>query len=477
MAYTYDAIRSFDGVRMDLSDYLLPKGASNDACNMDTRNGALKTCKGFSRAVPALLPTGSQPKRMYVYTTASGKRYLALTANKLYRYNETTQAWTALYTFSQSIRAEAVDFLPIRIGSDNRLLIAYGNGQMLTYDAPTNQIERFGSTEMLSDRHVCFAELYFGRLFAAGDASCPCRLYWSKAPGGSRSIDDWRQDPDSENVSGGFVDVGVDDDPITGLFALSNQLLIFKRDTLYRLLGDRPANYRVLPVDAAFLQPQHTGCVRYADRLYFLTESGLCCYDGQTVRRPGNFRALEPFLREEASLADVRAAACGDTLYFAVHTPEVAAGNDVVIEYDVLRDRYMLRRGFLTADLFSTHGSLYALLDTGKTVLFDDSDDYDGDPILAWWWTPRIDFGHKETTKKLLSLMADGTGRIRVVAMSNGGVHQSEVTFAQTTDAVTEIPLQTVGRVFRLCFTNVDAEPMTMEAGCTLLYDVQRRPV
>ena len=477
MAYTYDAIKSFDGVRMDLSDYLLPRGTSPDACNMDTRTGALKTCKGFSRAVQGLLPTGAQPQRLYVYTSAAGKRYLALTANKLYRYNEAAEAWRALYPFAQPVRGEAVDFLPVRIGSADRLLIAYGNGQMLTYDAETDEIERFGSAEQLSDRPVCYAELYFGRLFAAGDASYPGRLYWSKAPGGNRSIDDWRQDPDSENVSGGFVDVGVDGDPITGLFALSNQLLIFKRDTLYRLLGDRPGNYRVLPVDAAFLQPQHTGCVRYADRLYFLTESGLCCYDGQTVRRPGSFRALEPFLREEANLQNVRSAACGDTLYFAVHTPEVAAGNDVVIEYDVLRDRYMLRRGFYCADLYSTHGELYALLDTGKAVLFDDSDDYDGDPIQAWWWTPRIDFGHKETTKKLLSLMADGTGRIKVVALSNGGVQQSESTFVTTTDAVTEIPLRGVGRVFRLCFSNVDAEPMTLEAGCTLLYDVQRRPV
>ena len=476
MAYTYDLFKAFDGVRMDLNDYLLPRGCSPDACNMDTRTGALRTAKGFSKAVPALLPNGASPQRLYVYATEQGNRYLALAGNKLYLYRAAAQAWQAIHTFSESVVAETTDFLPIRIGSDNRLLIAYGGGQMLTFDAPTEAVALFGSAAKLSDRPVCYAELYFGRLFAAGDGDYPSRLYWSKAPGGDRTVEDWRQDPASENVSGGFVDVGVDDDPITGLFALSNQLLIFKRDTLYRLLGDRPSNYRVVPVDAAFQQPLHTGCVRYADRLYFLTKGGLCCYDGQTVRRPGSFRALEPFLNE-ASLDNVRSAACCDTLYFAVHTGEVPSGNDVVIEYDVLRDRYMLRRGFIAADLFGAHGVLYALTDTGKAVRFDDSDTYDGTPIQAWWWTPKLDLGHKEANKTLLSLTADGTGKLSVQALSNGGGHQTLITFPRTTDSVAEIPLRSVGRVFRLCFSNVSGEPMTMEAAVTLHYDVQRRPV
>lgn len=474
MAFTYDLIRSFEGVRMDLSEYLLPKGSSPDACNMDTRTGALRTAKGFQKAVNASLPNGELPQRLYIHnTTEQGRRYLALTSDRLYLYRN---AWMPIHTFSEPVRAETVDFLPIRIGSEDRLLIACGNGQMLTFDAAENAVTPFGSAEMLSDRPVCYAELYFGRLFAAGDRACPSRLYWSKAPGGNRTVEDWRQDPAGENVSGGFVDVGVDDDPITGLFALSNQLLIFKRDTLYRLYGDRPSNYRVLPVDASFLQPLHTGCVRYADRLYFLTAGGLCCYDGQTVRRPGCFRSLEPFLRE-ASMEHVRSAACGDTLYFAVHTREVVQGNDVVIEYDVLRDRYMLRRGFYTADLFGAHGTLYALLDNGKTVRFDDSDTYDGDKIQAWWWTPRFDLGYKEANKTLLSLTADGTGKIAVAALANGGVHQTQITFPVTTDTVAQIPLRGVGHVFRLCFSNVNGEPMTMDASVTLHYDMQRRPV
>ena len=241
---------------------------------------------------------------------------------------------------------------------------------MLKYGAEDDYVEVFGTSEKLSDKSVSYIELYFGRLFAAGDPNAPARLYWSKAPGGGRTIDDWRSDEASENVSGGFVDVGVDDDPITGLFALSNQLLIFKRDSLYRLLGDRPGNYRVISVDAAFRQPLHTGCVRYADRLFFLSSGGLCFYDGQTVRKSAAFAALEPLLRN-ANLSGIRAAACDDTLYFAIRARYGAPYNDTVIEYDVLRDRFMLRNGFTAVDLCTVHGFLYLLTGAGKFVVFD----------------------------------------------------------------------------------------------------------
>ena len=251
--------------------------------------------------------------------------------------------------------------------------------------------------------------LHFGRLFAAGNMLKPSRLYWSKTPGGDRTIDDWRSDPASENVSGGFVDVGIGNDPITGLFPLSNQLIIFTRNSMYRLLGDRPSNFRVLAVDAAVGMPAHMACLRYADRLYFMTDSGLCCYDGQTVRRPQNAAAMAPLLKA-SYLECMASAACDDKLYFAFRTSASETYCDRMIEYDLLRDRCMLRSGFHLVDLATASGKLYALTDAGRPVCFDESDSYDGDPIDAWWVTPCMDLGHKEAVKTLLSLTATGSG-------------------------------------------------------------------
>lgn len=475
MAYQTTILPSFGSVRMDIGEGLLKPDMSPDACNVDTRSGALCTSSGFSRVLPTLTLAGTPFERMYLYSTEHGNRCIAVAQDMMYYYNEPTGAWRSLYQFFRDVTGERMDFLKVRIGTEDRLLIACGREPMLMYDAQTNFVEPFGSAEKLSDKSVSYVELYFGRLFAAGDPAAPARLYWSKAPGGGRTIDDWRSDETSENVSGGYVDVGVDDDPITGLFALSNQLLIFKRDSLYRLLGDRPGNYRITAVDAAFRQPLHTACVRYADRLFFLTDAGLCFYDGQTVRKSAAFRAFEPLLRN-ANLNGIRAAACDDTLYFAIRARYGAPDNDTLIEYDVLRDRFMLRNGFTAADLCTVHGALYMLTGAGKLVVFDNNTTYDGDPIHAWWSTPALDFGRKDTNKTLLRLTASGDGRIGVRAVSDGGTYETSARLSSVPLGVTEIPLRGVGRVFRLRFSSVNGEPFTLDAPVTLLVDQQKRP-
>ena len=474
MAYTYGVLPAFSGVRMDLSESLMRADQSPDACNMDSRAGDLRTATGFSRALQGVLP--ETPVRMTIYPCGNSVRFLALTQNALYYYHSSRREWRQIHTFETTIHPERVDFLGIRLGSADRLLILYGTGQAVTYNATTQEVEPFGSAEKLSDVHVSLGEMYFGRLFAAGNMLEPSRLYWSKAPGGDRMIDDWRQDPASENVSGGFADIGIGDEPITGLWALSNQLLIFTRNNMYRLLGDRPSNYRIVEVDAAFQNPVHTACVRYADRLYFLTDSGLCFYDGQTVRRTAQAKALLPLLKT-ADLSGAVAAACGDTLYFAFRASAQSAGFDTMIEYDITRDCCMLRSGFLLADLVTHEGKLYAVTVDGRVVRFDDSTDYDGAPISAWWRMPATDLGHREMNKTLLSLTASGAGTVAIRAESNGGSYETQATFSETPLSVAEIPLRGVGRVFTLRFSNVNGQPMRLDAKAALLFDLQRRPV
>lgn len=475
MAYQTVSLPSFGSVRMDLSEGLLKPDMSPDACNVDTRSGALRTAFGFSRVMPETLEAITPFERMYVYATERGNRYLAASQDMLYYYDAVSGIWRPLYQFERTAVGERMDFLKVRIGTEGRLLIACGEEPLITFDAATNTVDVFGTEQKESYHTISYVELYFGRLFAAGDPQAPARLYWSKAPGGGRTIDDWRSDEASENVSGGYVDVGVDDDPITGLFAMSNQLLIFKRDSLYRLLGDRPGNYRIIRVDAAFRQPLHTACVRYADRLFFLTEAGLCFYDGQTVRKSAAFRALDPIL-QNANLSGIRSAACDDTLYFAIRMRYDAPYNDTLIEYDVLRDRFMLRSGFTAVDLCTVHGTLYLLTGAGKYVAFDNNTSYDGDPIQAWWTTPAMDLGRKDTNKTLLRLTASGEGRIGVRAVSDGGTYETQIRLSSVPLGVTEIPLRGVGRVFRLRFSSVNGAPFTIDAPVTLLFDQQKRP-
>ena len=475
MAMQSRTLSSFGSMRQDRNDYISSPDTSPDACNMDTRDGCLAVASGFSPAVQSTAPGSERLKRLYGYAGPSGLQFLVCTDTKLYACDADSGVWTALHTFQSAVGERKVDFLPVKIGTQEYILIASGVGQTVKWDGEASSAVPFGSAQMLSDVAVNFVEPYYGRLFAAGDAAAPARLYWSKTPGDDRTIEDWRSADASADVSGGFADVGTDSDPITGLMALSNQLLIFKRDSLYRLLGDRPTNYRILPVDAAYTRPIHTACVRYADRLYFLTATGLCFFDGQTVRRPNNYRALCSLL-ERCSLDGCEAAACGDMLYFAVREHD-ATYNDVVIEYDVLRGTFMVRRGFTVAGMTAVRGVLYVLTGEGKLEAFDGSPTYDGQPIEAWWETPRFDLGNKHVKKALGELACTGAGDpVRVIVKTGGQSYPMTLTFPSEDDCVAETILRGEGRVFRLRLENIDGGHFRLDTGVTLRFDAQLRP-
>lgn len=472
MSYHTLKLDAFAGIVTDKSENNLSLNNSPDACNMDTQGGKLSVAKGFSRVLPALLPFNAK-HRLFVMEKGDELIAIACCSEGIYKYYTDIDAWVPIFLFTgYSISPSLFDFQLARIGSEEYLLIAYGHDTPLKWDLSSSNANYFGSAQQLSDSSQNFLEIYYNRLFAAGNPEYPARLFWSKAPGDNRTIEDWRMDNNSPNVSGGHVEVGIDSDPITGLFALSNQLLIFKRDSLYRLLGDRPSNFRILPVEATLEQPLHTACVLRGDKLYFLTKSGLCYYDGQTVQHPRYSTALDSVL-SKADLSGCVASACGNMLYFAIKEDPSSQCNDALIEFDVTRETFMIRRGFKIEDMCSCHNKQYILTDTGALCILDDSDTYDGAPINAHWTTPLLDLDSKVTQKQLLELYACGEGElcVDVITSSNLCPHRTVL----VKDELSELPLRGGGRQFRLRFSNRDGKHFTIETGVEVLLDLQRR--
>jgi hypothetical protein len=324
--------------------------------------------KGYVRESNVAFPAPENAIRLYVWRQAGQRKVLVVTQSELFVLDETAGEWKSLHDFGTVASAAQYDFLPVKIASTEYLLIANGTARMIKWDGASASAELFGSTEGLSDMAVNFVELYYARLFAAGDAAHPSRLYYSQAPGDTRTIENWTVAEESENVSGGFVEVGTDSDPITGLFALSNQLLIFKRDSLYRLLGDRPGNFRIQPVNGTMQQTVHTACVRAGDVLYFLTEGGMYYFDGQSVQKKADADKVQTLLKN-AKLNACVASARGDKLYFSFREAAGDGANDAVLIYDLVRGTYMLRRGFTVRGMFSAGGTLYLLDGEGLSLI------------------------------------------------------------------------------------------------------------
>ena len=235
-------IDEFFGIDQSRNENAIAPGMSADACNMDTENGSLAVAKGYVRYIPEPVP-GTEPlHRLYVHQRREGEQCIAIAGDVIYAYRD--GAWDAVYTYAPGLAEHRFDFAEAQIGGQDHLIIGCGEAQLVKYDGEAASL--FGSAEQLSDAHVLYLAMYRNRLFSAGDPEHPNRLYWSELPGSGRSIEGWGPVEASPNVEGGHTEVGdTGGDPITGLAALSNQLLIFKRHAVYRLLGDRPGNYIV----------------------------------------------------------------------------------------------------------------------------------------------------------------------------------------------------------------------------------------
>ena len=453
----------------------VPLNWAEDAQNVSTAGGRLSRVKGYRAVYPPVTGAARKLRRLFIWPRdAETVDCLVARQDSLFHYDPGTGTWEDLYHYIDDMDADTFDFLKTKIGSTETLLIGNGLESILKWEGGNASVAGFGSAEKLSDKAVNYLELYFGRLFAAGDREHPARLYWSQAPGGSRTIEDWSADEDSENVSGGHVEVGTDSDPITGLFALSNQLLIFKKDKLYRLLGDRPGNYRIVPVEAALTQPIHTACVPYGDRLFFLTDTGLDFYDGQTVRRSAHGADLLPLLRQ-ADFSGAASAACGDSLYFAVKEHPSSVHNDLLIEYDVLRDCFLLRRGFQIVDLTSCYGTLYVLTGSGEVAVLNEGNTYGSDQIQAYWETPWMDGTSTLTVKQTVEAVLTGTGGpLRVYVL--GEIREGDgVRQLLGENVPAEFLLRSAGRRLKLRIENVNGSDFDLGGGVELLFDEQRR--
>ena len=475
MALRQYRIPMFYGVHQGLQEDRIDGGESPDACNMDTSGGRLTVANGYLRESSAAFPSPQNAKRLFVWNRADGKKFLLATENKLYALDGAAGEWTLLYTFDANAAAAQYDFQVVKIASTEYLLVASGVSQIAKWDGESEAAEAFGGAELLSDTAVNFVELYYSRLFAAGDAENPSRLYYSQAPGDERTIENWTSADESANVGGGTVEIGTDSDPVTGLFAMSNQLLIFKRDSLYRLLGDRPSNYRIQPVGGSLLQPVHTACTRVGDVLFFLTEGGMYYFDGQNVQRKSDADKVKDFLAG-ADLSACVAAACRDKLYFAVKEDATASGNDAILVYDLARGTYMVRRGFVAHGLCTAGGTLYLLDGNGRVCRFNEGETYDGARIEAYWKTPMTDLDSKAVVKKLEELYLRGTGGIlSLEAVTESGTVYDERLMPAAGEDILELRLTGEGRAFRLVFQNVNGSHFTIDGGVELLMDMQRR--
>ena len=401
-----------------------------------------------------------------------------------------------LYSYQGTISAYNADSLTITLGSAMdaeaiRRAYAYG----VTYnDVPADVHDIPDSTHIVltaaiqapsvgddltvrgggSDGHCAYAELYANRLFAAGDPSAPFRLYWSAVPGDDRTIEDWLSVDGSYDASGGYVEVGDGSaDSIIGLTALSNQLIIWKRYSVWRLFGDRPSTFTLERVDKESDLMSNSGVVVKYDAPYLLMPNGIYTYNGVSVVPTDNgIRQLRRFFDENTPyVGNSRAAFCNNRLYMSCRAGVTAVNyDDTIIVFDISRGSYMIRDGFEVADLTAIGTDIFMINGARYVYKFESGTSYDGQPIAAYWLTQPTDFGRKMNRHQAMALFSHITGDgAKVTVIGDYLSHEKTLTPLTARAGYTTLRFQTDRQYFiQYKFENIDGGVFTFHGGINL---------
>lgn len=327
----------------------------------------------------------------------------------------------------------------------------------------------------ISNVAVGYIELYYNRLFAAGDSAHPSRLYWSQPPGDVKTIENWSMDDFSEAASGGHTEVGpTNNDPIVGLTALSNQLIIHKESGNYRLIGSNPSNFQILQINSGVEKMTNTNRISHGDVPYWLTRAGMYYYNGQQALLHPRSRQMRNTLRA-ANLDHSKGIECRDKLYFTLRAASGTGADDTVIYYDMTENVWMKRNGFSVVDIVTRDGEIY-LINGNRYVYKVGGTDYDGEDIEAYWRTPITDLGAKSIIKEPRKMIMRGRSggvndAISVTEYSGTIPNITEFILPQNDEAVKEIALHNEGRTFHYEFRNKAGSWWKILGGVEILFN------
>lgn len=337
----------------------------------------------------------------------------------------------------------------------------------------------------LSDAKANYLAMHYSRLFCAGDPENPNRLYYSQLPGDGRSIEDWSSDEvtGSANTGGGFVEVGDSvGDPIVGIVPLATQLLIFKKYSIYRLMGDRPSYFTIERVDAEVEQMAHTSVARHGDMAFYLTPAGLYYFNNVTVQPMSNARSIQRFM-DGCKVSMSKACEAKDCMYFTCYkgdNPQDRQYDNAILVYDLTRGSYMIRDGFNVADIVSVDGTIYMVNDRRYLYRFNEGPDYDGEPIDAYWYTQRTDLRDRAAEKTVKEIYLRGAGEeqntpILIDTYSGPLRYRVRKLMVEDWDILEIQPLVDAKRMFQFKISNEAGSRFSLHGGIEVLLGIDRR--
>ena len=429
------------GLNQSADDSLLSVNQSRDAQNVDVSSGTLKTISGYSKYIATAAPAGiTRLMKFYKNNTSTGavtSYLLAATATAIYYW--TGSAWSALAT---GLTSGDWDYLNYQISSTDVIIMGNGSDVMKKWDGTT--FSNLGGTPPVAKSISLHAE----RLWATGVKAYPNTVYYS-------------DDLNPENWTGGEDAAGEvylptwDGGVCIGVSNIFSDLVIFKTNNIFRVVGTYPSVYEVKQVYSSVGAIAEKTIVSGNDRAFFLSKDGLYYYNGVSAYPLLGDMAKDVVINP-AYAKNAVSIIHKNVLYCAFPEGNSTANNAVFV-YDLLNKNLMIWRGLAVTDFMEYEDKLLFTDSTGYVYTMDDNAvTFDGTNINAYWETPWQDLDAFRVTKTAdtLYFYAKGNGIMRVDVTFDGKTKTKNVTLSPS-GKLHSLSLNLEGRRFKMKFSNV----------------------
>jgi len=290
----------------------------------------------------------------------------------------------------------------------------------------------------------------------------------------------------------GEIDIETfDGDDIMTIENVFDDVLIFKRNTIWRVLGDVPADYETARIYSVKGTLAGDTVCHDGNLCFFMSDDGVYQYDGNTA-----FPVLTDAIKDYMAAAILTAPgemACElinhkmfifeqDTIGTATYVGQSLVYDVITKKVEVIKMQDVtaicsseVRRGEI--EMYYSDGSYVYYFD--KTKLLWGTLDID-----AYWYTPEMDFGMPNASKTLTEIYINGYGttsagvaggqlKVTIYYNESGTEKTKTKTITlQTTSKTHTIPIGVTGRIFKFKFENVDGSAFHMLP--TFIYEVDK---
>ena len=336
----------------------------------------------------------------------------------------------------------------------------------------------FGMITVTTPYHFSVIARYGERIWGTGAAEAPDTICYSRA----YNPLDWTQDTQIPEDGGGEIrQPTFDGEGFTALVPFGNSLLAFKEHSLWRITGMSPDEFVFQQQYGVGTIYPNTICV-YQEAVYFLTDRGICRFDGAAVRSFQPY-AMREVWRDHLNKNTDRhlpvATVWHDRYILSFPTSAEDTHNTDAIIYDFAEGTWERVGAVLAAmayavldddlillqpidEITTKVAHWYGSIEETPTASMPDVTDFRGFD----WLTPWSDMGAKDILKNEFKLrfwiqtrMASGDRlKLAVTVETERGSKTREIIFDRDVDEEIKMRFHLSGRKVRMRFKLTDQE-------------------